>query len=147
MVIVHLDGRLAAKRLMRSGLVVKRQVALQPLLGRTDGVVRVQIHLLVFDTSPQPLYKHVVPPAAFAVHADLNPLVFQESRELLAGELTPLVGVEDLGTAILRDRLPHGVETEVRGQRIGEPPGQHPATRPVEHREEIHKPPMSPRLE
>jgi len=61
MVIVHLVGRLAAKRLMRPGLVVKRQVALQPLLGRTDGVVRVQIHLLVFDTSPQPFHKHVVP--------------------------------------------------------------------------------------
>jgi hypothetical protein len=84
---------------------------------------------------------NVVSPTAFAIHADLKPLGFQEPRELLAGELTPLVGVEDLGTAILRDRLPHGVETEVRGERIGEPPGQYPATRPVEHGEEIHKTP------
>ena len=109
------------------------------MMCRADGVIRVQIDLLVFDTFPESLHEHVIPPAAFAVHADLNPLIFQESCELLAGELTPLVGIEDLGAAILRDRLPHGVETEVRRQRIGEPPGQHPATGPVEYREEIYK--------
>ncbi len=36
----------------------------------------------------------------------------------MAGELAPLVGVEDLGAAVLRDCLPHCVEAEVHGQRI-----------------------------
>ncbi len=31
---------------------------------------------------------YAIPPAAFTVHADLNPLGFQESCELLAGELS-----------------------------------------------------------
>jgi hypothetical protein len=49
--------------------------------------------------------------------------------ELVADELAPLIGVEDLGAAILRDPLPHCVEAEVCGQRIGESPRQHSATR------------------
>jgi len=126
---------------MRPGLVVEHQIARQPLLRRADGVIGVQVDLLVFDAFPQPFYEYVVSPASFSVHADLNALVFQESRELLAGELAPLVSVEDLRAAILRDRLPHGVEAEVCSERIGEPPGQYPATRPVEHGEEIHKAP------
>ena len=139
MVIIDLVRRLALKRLMRSGLVVEPQITLQPLMRRVDGVIRVQIDLLIFDTFPESLHENVIPPAAFAMHADLNAVVFQESRELLAGELAPLIRVEDLGAAILRDRLAHGVETEVRGQRIGEPPGQHPATGPVQDRTEIHE--------
>ena len=100
---------------MRPELVIELDVAFEPLLRVTNRLVRVKIDLLLLDTFPESLHKHVIPPAAVAVHADLNPLVFQKSRELLAGELTPLVGVEDFGTAILRDRLSHGVETEVRG--------------------------------
>jgi hypothetical protein len=42
----------------------------------------VQVDLLVFDASPQPFHEHVIPPTAFAVHADLNPVVFQESALL-----------------------------------------------------------------
>ena len=64
-------------------------------------------------------------------------MVFQEPRELLTGELTPLIRIEDLWAAILRDRLPYRVEAEIRGQRIGEPPRQHPTTRPVQDSEQI----------
>lgn len=59
---------------------------------------------------------------AAAIHTDLDTMVFQQACKLLAGELTPLVCVEDLGAAILRDRLPHRVEAEVRGQCMGESP-------------------------
>ena len=86
-------------------------------MGCIDGVICVQIDLLILNALSESFDEHVIPPAALAVHADLNPLVFQESRELLAGELTPLVGVEDLGAAILRDRLPHRIEAEVCGER------------------------------
>jgi len=124
---------------MRSGLIVEHQIALQALMRSADGVIRVQIDLLIFDALPESLDEHVISPAAFSVHADLNAVVGQEPRELLAGELAPLVGVEDLGAAILHDRLPHRVEAEVRRQRIGEPPGEHSATRPVQDGEEIHE--------
>ncbi len=112
---VHLVRRLASKRLMWTRLVVEHQIAFQPLVRCADGIIRVQIHLLIFNALPESLHEHVIPPAAFAVHADVNAVVFQKSRELLAGELAPLIRVEDLGAAILRDRLSHGVETEVRG--------------------------------
>ncbi len=46
----------------------------------------------------------------------------EKSCEYVAGELAPLVGVEDLEAAILRDRLPHCVEAEVRGQGIEDSP-------------------------
>ena len=116
-------------------------IARQPLVRGLDGVVCVQIDLLVFEALPESFDEHVVPPTPFSVHADLDAVVRQEPRELLAGELAPLIGVEDLGAAILRNRLPHGLETEVRRQRIGEPPGQHPATRPIQDGEEIHEAP------
>ncbi len=37
-----------------------------------------QIDIFVFDALPQSLDKHVVPPAPFPVHADLEALVLQE---------------------------------------------------------------------
>ena len=88
------------------------------------------IYLLVCAAFLQAFPKHVIPPAACAVHADLNAVMGEKSCELVAGELAFWVGVEDLGAAILRDRLPHCVEEEVRGQRIGESPRQHSAARP-----------------
>jgi hypothetical protein len=55
---------------------VARQIALQALVGGTDGFIRMQIDLLVCDTFPQPLDKHVIPPAAFPLPADLDPWAF-----------------------------------------------------------------------
>jgi len=61
------------------------------------------------------------------------------NSKLQAGELAAWIRVEDLQVAILRVCLSHRVEAEVRGQRIGESPRQHSATRPVEDGEEIHE--------
>jgi hypothetical protein len=36
------------------------------------------IYLLVFDAAPQPLDEHVIPPGAFAVHADRNAVVGEQ---------------------------------------------------------------------
>jgi hypothetical protein len=49
MIIVHLVRRLAVKRLMRPSLIVEHQIAFQPLVYRADGIIRVQIHLLIFN--------------------------------------------------------------------------------------------------
>lgn len=139
MIIIDLVGRLATQSLMRSSLIVERQIPLQPLLGRADVVIRVQVDLLLFQALPESLHEHIIATTTFAVDADLNAMIVQEARELLAVELTSLIGVENLGTAILRDGLLHGVEAEVCRQRIGQPPGQHPAAGPVQDGEEIHK--------
>src|SRR5262245_66624204 len=44
---------------MRSSCVVEVQVAADRDAGLADTVVGVQIHLLVFDTAPQPLDEHI----------------------------------------------------------------------------------------
>ena len=77
MVRVHLVWCLAVKRLMRPGFVVERQIALQTLVRGLDGVVRVQIDLLIFNALPQSLDEHVVPPTALPIHADLDAVVGQ----------------------------------------------------------------------
>jgi hypothetical protein len=48
------------------------KVAVPSLLGRADGLVGVQIDLLVCDALPESLHEHIVAPAACGVHADLN---------------------------------------------------------------------------
>ena len=49
---VHSIWCMAVKHSMRPCLVVERQVAGQSLLGRADGLVGLQIDLLVFDALP-----------------------------------------------------------------------------------------------
>ena len=119
--------------------VVERQVAFQALLSCADGLVGVQINLLVFDTLPEAstnsLSRQPLP-----VHADLDAVVSQKPRELLAGELPPLVSIEDGRSAIPGDRLLQLVQAEVGGQRVGQPSGQHPTTRPVEDRKNRQSP-------
>jgi hypothetical protein len=84
------------KRPVRSGLVIECQVACESLWRGAACLVGIEVHLLVFDALPEPLDKHMVAPTAFPVHADRDAVVFQESGELLAGELAPLIGVEDV---------------------------------------------------
>jgi hypothetical protein len=102
---VQLVGHLGVKHLMRSVLIVERQVALRALLGRIDGLVRGQIDLLVCNVFPQSLDEHVVSPAAFPLHADLDAVVGQQLRAFLASELVSLVRIADSGNAIAGDGI------------------------------------------
>src|SRR5207249_7496004 len=67
-------------------------------------VVGVQVNVLVLDRLPQPLDKHVVAPAALAIHADADGMALQHADELAAGELAALIGIHDLRHAVFRDR-------------------------------------------
>ena len=102
---------------MRSELVVSSEVSLQTRFGIAHAVVGVQIDFLIFDALPQPLHEHVIPPAAFAVHADLDAVDFQQSREIEA-ELAALIGVEEFRPAVAVERLLNRFDTEVGGQRV-----------------------------
>ena len=55
--------------------------------------------LLVLKRSPQTLDEDIVHAPALAVHADRDLGVKQHGGERFAGELCPLVCVEDLGPA------------------------------------------------
>lgn len=107
---------------MRSDLIVERQLLLHTLVRCPDGLIRVQVDLLVCEASPQPFHEYVVSPAPVAVHADVDAMLGQQPRELLARELASLVRVEDRWGTILRDGFLHRIQAEISGQRVGQPP-------------------------
>ena len=80
--------------------IVELEVSSDPDSGFRNRFIRSQVHLLVFDASPESLDEHVVPPAPPPVHADPDPGLFQKAREGLTCELAPLVRVEDVGRAV-----------------------------------------------
>ena len=85
--------------------VVEGEIPSDRGMCRADGVVGSQVDLLVLDRPPQPLDEDVVAPRALAVHADGDPGLQQDAGEGVAGELRPLVSVEDLRPAMLGERL------------------------------------------
>ncbi len=66
---------------------------------------------------------------------------FQEAREVAAGEWATLIGVEDLRATVAVNGFSHRIQTEVGGQRVGEPPGEYPARVPVDHGEQVEEAP------
>ena len=66
---------------MRSAAVVEVQVAADRSAGLADAAVGLEMNLLVFDAAPQPLDEDIVPPSAFAVHADRNAVVGERAGE------------------------------------------------------------------
>jgi hypothetical protein len=127
---------------MRSSGVVETHVAGNRCLGLAHSPVGFQVNLLVFDAAPESLHKHVVAPATFAVHADLNAALFECVRERLAGELAALVGIENHRRSIPGDRLVKRLQTELDVHRDRHAPGEDSAARPVHHRCELHEPPL-----
>ena len=79
-----------------------------------------QVDFLVFHAFPEPFDKHVINPAAFAIHADLDAVALDQADELRAGELAALVGVEDLRLAIALNGVLDRLDAEVRGQAVGQ---------------------------
>src|SRR6476620_4285355 len=71
---------------MRSAAIVKVEISTDRATGLADAFIGSQIDLFVFDTTPQPLNEHVVPPGAFAIHADRNAVLDQYAGEGLSGE-------------------------------------------------------------
>ena len=61
-----------------------------------------KVNLFILDRFPQTFDKDVVPPAAFAIHADLDTVLMKGDDEGRAGELAILVGIHDLGFAVFR---------------------------------------------
>src|ERR1022692_1927959 len=99
---------------MRSPAVVEAEIAADRSPGLADAVVGLQIHLLVFDAAPQPLDEHVVPPSAFAVHADGDAVAGKQASERRTGKLRTLVGVEDVRPAVTRQSILQGLDAEGR---------------------------------
>ena len=65
-----------------------------------DSIIGFQVDLFIFQAAPEALNKHIVHPAALAIHADLNPMGLEHICEALTGKLATLVGVKDNGCEV-----------------------------------------------
>src|SRR5262249_9786188 len=136
--------------------IVEIEIASYAATGFGNAVIGPQIHLLVFDASPQTLNEHVVAPSALAIHADRYSPVSESAGERRTGELATLIRVEDFWLAVTVNpwtRLKHSwfavpskgifkrrnAERGLHGNR--QPPRQHTATEPIEHDGEVDKAP------
>src|SRR5215475_4917997 len=82
---------------MRPLSVVELEIFLESVQCHFDVRVIVQIYLLVLDSAPESFDKDIVQSATSPIHADLNGTTGEALGELDAGELSALVGIEDLG--------------------------------------------------
>ena len=105
-------------------LIKEAEVGLKPLSEISNAVVGVEVDMLVLHRAPEPFDKDVVHPPSFAIHADLDLVGLQDAGELLAGELTPLIGVEDLRPAVFCNGLFERLGAKVRGHGVRQSPRQ-----------------------
>ena len=120
--------------------VVELKIAGQPCAERGGGVVRMEIHILVFDAAPKTLDEHVVDPAAFAIHADGHRMGLEHRRKRLRRELGALVRIEDLRRSVAGERILEGLDTKVDVEGVRPPPGQDAARLPIHDGHQIHEP-------
>jgi hypothetical protein len=81
-----------------------------------------EVDLFVFEAAPQSLDEDVVHAAPLAVHADGDAMGLQGAGEVVVGERAALVGVEDLGPPVSRERFLERVDTKVGAERVRQPP-------------------------
>src|SRR5665647_3710943 len=98
---------------MRPTAIVEIQIAPERSTRLTDAVIGSQINFFVFDRPPQPLDEHVIAPGTAAIHADRDGVLQQQASECGAGELTALVGVENLWPTVSGERLLDRLKAEL----------------------------------
>lgn len=98
-----------------------------------------QVDFLVLDCASQPLNEDVVVTPLPSRPADLDPLSPQPGNEVGRGELTPLVGVENLWFAITFQRHVQGIQTELRVKAVGEPPAEHVRGEEIHDRHQVEE--------
>ena len=97
---------------VRSFLVVVPEPGSDGLAGLGPVLEVVQVDTLVLERAPEALDEDVVHPPALAVHRYPYRGLFEYLGEVLAGELAPLVGIEDLRPAVLGQSLRQDLRTE-----------------------------------
>src|SRR5262249_54311901 len=119
---VGLTRSAIAQALVLALLVIKTEPGADAGLGLGDTGIGVEVDLLVFQAAPQPLDEDFALVAALAIHADGDRMALQGVGEIVAGELAALVGIEDLRPAVLGERFLECLDTELRAERVRQPP-------------------------
>ena len=78
------------------------KVRLQPFLTIDSRRVFLEVAVLIFHSSPQPLDHHIINRPAFAIHTDRDRRLLQPLREFATRELRTLVRIEDLRSIMLQ---------------------------------------------
>jgi hypothetical protein len=121
---------------MRSLVIVELEVLVDPVSGLTWRIVLIEIDFFVLETSPEPFREDVVDGPAFAIHADLDVMGFEAIQVAVAGEMAPLIAVEDDGKR--RSKGPvHSLQNEGHLQCLIKGPGDHVAGIPVHDCNEV----------
>jgi hypothetical protein len=84
-------------------VIVEAEPSANAGLGLGDRRIGIEVDFLVFEAPPQSLDEDVVHAAPLAIHADRYLVALQGAGEVVAGELAALVGIEDLGPAVVRE--------------------------------------------
>ena len=82
--------------MMRSLMVVEVHPFVYVLTQLRDSSIAVEAYPFIFKAAPYALYKDVVSPATYAIHAYGNVVLIELSDPLLAGKLPTLIGVKHL---------------------------------------------------
>jgi hypothetical protein len=77
--------------------VVEPEVGGKPLTDLSQGLIVLEVHLLILDGAPQPLHKDVVECPALAIHADAYPVGLEHAGKVVAGERAALIGMKISG--------------------------------------------------
>ncbi len=117
---------------MESFRVVEHKVLPQAQQQLGYACIAFQVHVLIFDVTPETLHEDVVqcPPAP--VHADGNAMPLEHPGERFRGELATLVAVEDFRVSVGPQSLLQAIHAESAVQRVRDPPSQHFARVPVD---------------
>lgn len=126
---------------MRAPSVKELDVPANSSPGFENVRVGTEIGLLIFDRPPEALHDDVVSPGAFAIHADLHACFGEDLRELQAGELAALIGIEDLRPPETGKSFFYRLDAERRFQRDRYTPRQDPSRVSVDDRSQINEPP------
>src|SRR4030042_474678 len=89
---------------MWSKTIIFLDVACDPLTAFFCVIIFLDVHLLIFKTSPEPLDNYIVQGSAFSVHAYANIPCKKFPGKCFTCELGSLIGIENLRFTI----TPHG---------------------------------------
>ena len=102
-----------SQALTRATTVVEIEILVQCPPSYGHRVVTVEINLFAFHGFPEPFDEDVAAPAALAVHADLNVVLFEYADEGRTGELTALVRVHDFRRTKFQNSLLQRLDTRI----------------------------------
>ncbi len=141
---MHRVGRQVTQGLVKPFHIVELEIVRQAQQQLGHAGIAFQVHVLVLDAAPEALHEDVVQGPPAPVHADVDAMPLENPGERLRGELATLVAVEDFRDAVGPQGLPQAIDAKPAVQCVRDPPGQHLARVPVDHRHQIREPVRQP---